>query len=282
MEGLFLIGYFCEVKLFRQIFEFYINSSIHVSLAVLSLTFITIMEYDLNLDPKVLFFIFFGSISGYNFVKYAKVAGMHHRSLTSSLKTIQVFSFFSFAILVLLSTQLSIKTLMVYGCFSLLTFFYAVPFIWNKSLRKFGGLKIFVVALVWGGVAVIVPLVASESQITVDKWLTFLQIVVIVITLTLPFEIRDLPYDARDLKTLPQGLGVEGVKIFGYVLLLGVLGLEYFKNESNMEHSISLIFVVALIAGVLLISKTKQPKYFAPFWVESVPIVWVLIYYFIK
>ena len=93
---------------------------------------------------------------------------------------------------------------MVLGCFSVFTFFYAVPFIWNKNLRKFSGLKIFVVAIVWGGVAVIVPLVASESQITTDNWLTFLQIVIIVITLTIPFEIRDLPYDARELKTLPQ------------------------------------------------------------------------------
>lgn len=240
------------------------------------------MEYGLNLDINVLFLIFFGSITGYNFVKYAKVAGMHHRRLTNSLKTIQVFSFFCFAVLVFFASKLSIKTLIVFGCFSMLTFFYAVPIIRTKNLRKLSGFKIFIVALVWGGIAVIVPLVASESQITADIWLTFLQIAIIVITLTIPFEIRDLPYDAKDLRTLPQSLGVKGVKIFGYILLLGVLGLEYFKNESNIEHSISLAFVVLIIVSILLISKIKQPKYFASFWVESIPIVWVLIYYFIK
>jgi len=37
--------------------------------------------------------LFFGGVSGYNFVKYAEVAGLHHRSLTKSLRKIQIFSF---------------------------------------------------------------------------------------------------------------------------------------------------------------------------------------------
>ena len=59
----------------KRIFEFYINSSIHVALAVLSLVLITVLEFNLKLPNSYWYFVFFGTITGYNFVKYAPIAG---------------------------------------------------------------------------------------------------------------------------------------------------------------------------------------------------------------
>ena len=53
----------------KRLFDFYINSSIHVALAVSSLVYITILEFHLKLDIEIILFVFFATITGYNFVK---------------------------------------------------------------------------------------------------------------------------------------------------------------------------------------------------------------------
>ena len=87
------------MKHLKGLFDFYINSSIHVAFAVLSLVFVTEKELELSLDFNFNSFIFLGTITGYNFVKYASVAGLHHRNLTKRLKVIQLFSFVCILIL---------------------------------------------------------------------------------------------------------------------------------------------------------------------------------------
>jgi hypothetical protein len=266
------------MKFLKRVFAFYINASIHVALAVLSLLAITVLEYHLVIPIELWLFVFLGALTGYNFVKYAKVAGLHHRSLTNSLKTIQIFSGICFVLLAFIAFKLSITTLLVTVGFGLATFFYAVPFVRHKNLRNFSGLKIFVVAFVWAGVTVIVPVVASEVTISLDILLTFLQRILIVVALILPFEIRDVPYDALNLNTLPQQLGVKSTKLIGEGVLLLCLVFEFFKVNSDVAYIISLLVFCSVLGWILVISKTEQSRYFSSFWVEGLPILWYLLF----
>ncbi len=265
------------MKFFQSIFAFYINSSIHVALAVVALLGVTFIEYNLNYSAMLVGFVFTGTITGYNFLKYSKIAGLHHRSLTNSLKSIQVFSFICFALLVYFSFQLPIKALIVSVICGLLTLFYAIPFVNKKSLRTLSGFKIFVVAAVWAGITVIVPFVFSEQLLNLQVWVTFIQRFFIVVVLTLPFEIRDIPYDRDSLRTLPQKLGIFNTKLLGIGLLCGCLILELLKNGFYSFHSISLMLTALFCGGLLLKAQTQQTRYFASFWVEGIPILWVLI-----
>ncbi len=266
------------MKILKRVFAFYINSSIHVALAVVALMAITALEYGLAVPSALWAFVFLGALTGYNFVKYAKVAGLHHRSLTQSLRTIQVFSGICFGLLAFVAFRLAIKTLLVAVAFGLVTFFYAVPFIRHKNLRNFSGLKIFVVAVVWAGVTVIVPMVASEVPISLDILLTFFQRVLIVVALILPFEIRDVPYDSLNLKTLPQQVGVRTTKLIGEGVLLLCLVFELFKQSSEVAYVISLLVFSTVLGWILLISKTEQTRYFSSFWVEGLPVFWCLLF----
>lgn len=266
------------MKLFARVFQFYINSSIHVSLAVIALVGITVFEFDLKVPTALWFFVFFGSITGYNFVKYARIAGLHHRSLTNSLRSIQIFSFLSFAVFLYVAFMLSYKVWGVTLCFGLLTVFYAVPLLKNKNLRNLSGLKIFVVAVVWSGLTVWVPLVSVNSEIDLTQWITFVQRILFVVVLILPFEIRDLPYDKKELKTLPQKIGVNNTKWLGCVLLLVLLFLEFFKQPAAVAHLLSLLPTLLLTSGLLLFATSKRSRYYASFWVEGIPIFWYLVY----
>ncbi len=266
------------MKFLKSVFAFYINSSIHVALAVAALLAISVFEYDLTIPNELWAFVFLGSLTGYNFVKYAKVAGLHHRSLAQSLKAIQVFSAICFVVLAYVAFQLSIKTLIVTVAFGLATFFYAVPFVRHKNLRNFEGIKIFVVAFVWAGVTVIVPMVASETTISGDVLLTFFQRILIVVALILPFEIRDVPYDSLNLKTLPQQIGVRNTKLLGEGVLLLCLVFEFFKERSEVAYIVSLLVFCVILGALIVISKTYQSRYFSSFLVEGLPILWFLLY----
>lgn len=260
----------------KQCFNFYVNSSIHVALAVLALVVVTVVEYSLQVSSQLYGFIFLGTITGYNFVKYAKVAGLHHRSLTQNLKAIQIFSGFCAVGLLGLLFYLDITVLIVSCVFGGLTFFYAVPFK-TTNLRAIAGIKITIVALVWAGVTVFVPMVAAKMPFTMDCWITFFQRFLLVVVLTLPFEIRDLQYDRLQLKTVPQQLGVFKTKLLGSGLLVLVLLVAFFKNEFNLLYFYSVIFVSVLALLGLIGAKKNQSKYFASFWVEGIPMAWCVI-----
>ncbi len=275
--------YFCYMKLLKQLVNFYINSSIHVALSVISLTYITVLDYDISIDFAMLMFVLFSSITGYNFVKFYGLAKFHHRSLANWLKTIQVFSFFCFLLMCYYALQLSVRTLLYIAGFALVTFLYAIPFLPKRffldskhNLRSIGGLKVYVIALVWTGVTVFLPLVDVDFSINSDVILTGVQRFIYIVVLMLPFEIRDLRYDSLKLSTIPQKIGVRRTKQVGGILLIVFFLLEFFKSEINLCQTL-VMFAVALITLLLVVfSKTEQGKYYSGFWVEGLPIFWLL------
>lgn len=264
------------MAILHHLFRFYINSSIHVALAVVSLGLVTAMSLGVTLDKTFLSVLFFGTISGYNFVKYAGVAGLHHLSLTPGLKVIQVFSFFCAIALVVALFSLPRHVLFWGGLFGLLTGLYALPlFSRKRNLRSLKGVKIFVIAAVWTGVAVVLPIVQTGNSFTWDLYMMIIQRFLFVIVITIPFEIRDLKYDAVTLGTLPQLLGIQRTKHLGVFLLLMVFLLEYLKDEVDIAQLLSTLGIVCLTGLLLVKAKENQRPYFASFWVESLPILWV-------
>ncbi|WP_369686010.1 hypothetical protein [Mariniflexile sp. AS56] len=270
--------------MFKHFLNFYINSSIHVALAVFSLTWITLLEYDIPCDESLLLFVFFASISGYNFVKYFGIAKFHHRRLASWLKTIQVFSFFCFLFLGYYALLLEMKTLLVIAGLGLITFLYAIPFLPkhlyldNKhNLRSIGGLKVYLIALVWAGVTVFLPVINNELPVNTDVVITGIQRFVFIIALMLPFEIRDLMYDSLKLATIPQKIGEKSTKKMGVVLVLLFFFLEFLKNEVTQE-TILVSILISMVTGLFVIfSKKEQGTYYSSFWVEGVPILWLIV-----
>ena len=272
------------MKLFKQLLNFYINSSIHVALMVFSLSWITLIEYHISYDENVLFFVFFATITGYNFVKYFGIAKFHHRRLAGWLKVIQVFSFLSFLILCFFAFKLEQKTLFYIIGFGVITFLYAIPFLPTRffldkqqNLRSIGGLKIYLIALLWSGVTVFLPITNNKFDINLDVILTGIQRYIFIIVLMLPFEIRDLQYDSLKLATIPQKIGVKFTKIIGFLLLVIFFFLEFFKNDIHSTGKLPLAFITIMTFLFLLFSKIKQGNYYSSFWVEGLPILWLIL-----
>ena len=257
-------------------FSFYIKSSIHVALGVTGLVYVTSIEFGVTLPVAFYWVSFLGTITGYNFIKYAEIAGLQHKSLIRSLQNLQVFSLVVFCLLVYFLTQLHLVVLTYLFVLGFLTLLYVIPTINHKNFRSMAGVKVFIVALVWSGLTVLVPVYYATSAIP-DLWLCFGQRFFIVLALIIPFEIRDLPQDKNALVTFPQLLGVQKTKILGGLLLVFTLLFEGLKQPFVFSKTAPLVIVCALIAFCLYRARVHQSKYFASFWVEGIASFWALM-----
>lgn len=266
------------MKFLNIIFDFYINASIHVALAVYALLRITEQYLNLSYNEYLDYFIFYGTITGYNFVKFAGVAKLHHRTLTKNLKIIQVFSLFCFLALCYYAFLIPRNTLFLAIPFAILTVLYAIPFLsgFEKNLRNIRYLKIIIVAAVWAAFTVLIPVFDATNTLSYQAILLLIQRFLIVLVLILPFEIRDLQFDVISLQTVPREIGIPKTKRFGLLLMIVSLLISYALNTTTETKNAFMIFFFLVIV-FLMRAKVKQSKYYSSFWVEALPIFWYLL-----
>jgi hypothetical protein len=246
-----------------------------VALAVVALAIISGIHLEISPDEDLIFFIFFGTITGYNFIKYAGVAGLHHRSLTKNLRLIQIFSFLCFVGLLIFAFRIRLEVIAVAVLLGFLTLLYALPFFGERNLRTIGGIKIYIIALIWAGVTVFLPVINSGLSVDANVFLEFFQIFLFVLVLLIPFEIRDLKYDRAELKTLPQNIGIRGSKLIGVIFLILMLVLEFLKSGGTPESLGALGMVIVVTGFIMIEAEEEQSTYFSSFWVEGLPVLWL-------
>ena len=268
------------MRTLKFLFDFYLDASIHVSLSVIALAGTTFYLLDIPSDFLLLGFIFFGSIVCYNFVKYGVEAHKYLIVSNAYHKSIQIFSFLAFALAVYFLVKLSAKIWIAVAFLAILSTLYAVPMLPNaKNLRSLGGFKIYIVGLVWTGFTTLLPILDENLSMTWDLGVLFVQRFILVIILMLPFEIRDLQWDDRSLKTLPQIIGAKRTQALGLVLIVLFFLLTFLKDEiSNMEIPMRLAVAILLLL-IFAVDQRKQPKYFASFWVEGIPVIWLAMFW---
>lgn len=271
------------MQCFKAFFDFYLNASLHVALVALSFLFITAFEYDLDLTLEFQGFVFFATIVAYNFVKYYGVSKSHFKKFTNKILLIRMIMLLSFLGIIYTSFFLSLNTILLTAFLALITVFYAMPFVSKKwlllssNLRNVAGIKVYIIALVWAGVSVVLPLIENDLEFNSQTVLTITQRFILVIVLMLPFEIRDLQFDDLRLETIPQKIGVKTTKVFGFTLIGIIALLEYLKGNPPNIYMISLLLTLCLTAFFLRFMNISRSWYYTAFWVESVPIVWMLL-----
>jgi hypothetical protein len=264
------------MRFVRQIFNFYLDASIHVGLAILCLVNITVIYFRITLDVHLALFVFFTTIASYNFIKYGVEAEKYVLVSSAYHRFIQLFSFIAVGLAAYHANYLSLKVWMVLGVLAVLVGLYSLPVLPQaRKLRNLGIIKILLVGFVWGGTTVILPYLAVEDRLSWDVHVEALQRLVLVLVLMLPFEIRDMTLDDPSLRTIPQRYGVPLTKALGGIAGLGFLMLTFVKREYSTAELLgkSLVFLVLLL--VLWRTKKVQSPYFASFWVEGVPILWL-------
>lgn len=250
----------------KKVIDFYIESSIHVAFAVFSLFQVSKLTLNIQVDSAIDYFIFFGTILGYNFLKYSEVFWnqvftfkKNHSLVLVSLTAI-IGMFFHF---IQLEKIIQIAFLKI-GFVVLL-----YPF-----LRKYGFLKMFVVAFCVAYITAYIPNISYKLN-----WIFLFQRFLVVICLLIPLEICDLEIDSKTLQTLPKIIGIQNLKLLGYFLMVLFCALDFYFFKLNFVIDI----VIAIIISIyIFFSDENRSKYYTSFWVESVPVLWLCLLLFTK
>ena len=265
-------------------FNFYIYANIHVAIAAMCLTKITLFELKIedNISPA---FVLLSTVLSYNFIRYAnsnKIVTESSTWIKTYALELRILNFLCFVGLILLVFYLNLKSILVLLPFALATIFYISPLsVLKINLRDVPGTKLFLIAFSWAGVTVLFPSVQNGLSISDNLWLLFLERFLFIVGLTIPFDIRDIDYDSPKLFTLPQVLGVKQAKFISLIALVTFIILTYYRS-SILNDSNSTNLIIGIIAAFFVIfSSENQNKYYSNFWIESLPILWfVLVLFF--
>lgn len=251
-----------------------------MGLAVSSFTAITYLHLGISINTELVLFCFFSTIVAYNSVKYVDLILQSKSSLSSNLKNILFISGLALTGTVYFIQIFGWIEILYLAILSLISYLYShTPTSRFKNLRSITGLKIVIIAVVWTGTTVILPglneNLMSESRLWGESFQRFL----LVIILTLPFDLRDLRVDYGDVITIPQLIGIKQTKFLSGTLCTLVMISELLFSYKPLASSIILIAVTTLLFSLTAKLTLFQSKYFASFWVEGIPIAWFLILY---
>ncbi len=265
------------MSLLKRLGEFYIFSNVHVALATSSLSLIT-MRYFGIVDELIPLFIFAATLLSYNFIRLYRRTELDtwfHDWVTRHHKLLWALTIGAFLTVAFLAAKLSREVVLMVLPLAVLTFFYSVPLLGQTNLRSLPSFKLFLISTVWASVTVLLPAIQYEIELSKDLVIIFIQRLLFVAAITLPFDLRDVKFDKNSLQTIPQVYGIQKTKKIGLVLLMFFIGLNFLKEESQPFISIE-FFITLLSLGLLLRASNDQNPYYSAFFVESLPIIWWL------
>ena len=250
------------MHILKWLIDFYIQSSLHVGLAVMSLVYLTTFSSGMTKHIVYPSCVFFGTVLGYNFLKYYKVITINNffSKKYYGILVINILASMGFLYFFLCLKHSIQWHILISGIFVLV-----YPF-----LRKYGWIKLFLVSFVVTYITVFIPY-QSLKGLPIDYYINLVQRFIIIISLLIPFEIMDSKTDAISMNTLPQLFGINKSKVFGVLLVIPFIVLEFLKQKADY-----LVIPIGIIT-ILFINFTtlERSKYYTSFWVESVPILWL-------
>ncbi len=255
-----------------------IDSNIFISVAAVFLALET--QIQLGMKPQwhpYLFIIFFATLCEYNVHrlitifknKQALRDRKHHwvEKYPRLFYGLVVFSCIGCLIAVLLAKK---EVLLALAPYAIITLFYSLPIFRSTNylfrLRDIPFIKIFLIALVWSSVTIMLPII--QSGITFDTAHIAMLLVgrfIFVFSITLPFDVRDIAVDQQDgVRTIPQLIGAQNsikIALALQVLFMLICVVNY------RQHNDVFILVPLMLSGVTTCffiqhKKLRQQNYY--------------------
>jgi len=160
---------------------------------------------------------------------------------------------------------------------AVLTLFYILPSQKAHGIRWLPGIKIIIIAFSWTTLIVTFhwySILAPNALISQN-----LMIFLIIIALTIPFDLRDINSDIPQLKTVPQIIGVKNSIRLSQFLFVTAGIILFFLFQQTAYRIINLSFIV-LCSGIVSRSSGRSANFYL-FWLEGLPILWGLTLLFI-
>jgi 4-hydroxybenzoate polyprenyltransferase len=154
---------------------------------------------------------------------------------------------------------------------------YVLPLLRTRNdrtrLREVGLWKIFLIAVVWSGITVILPAVhlrGLDQFSDVTSWQLAVERGIFILAITLPFDIRDLVNDAKKgVRTIPSVIGWKPAVWLSEVLMVVFLALVSLRlgigNPLFIAYALSGLMTMTLLA----VATPHRHDMYCSFWVEG-------------
>lgn len=144
--------------------------------------------------------------------------------------------------------------------FAFLCYWYTVPF-FGRKLREIPGIKIIATASTWGYACAFFPLLNSGIDLY-HAGLFSLLLLLYLVAIILPFDIRDVHTDYLSQSTIPQIIGIVPTKLVGIFLLLLFYFGTVFYGFRSYNNVLFILAVVSQMAMLLFTSEKRNIVYF--------------------
>jgi len=264
-------------KKFKLLFDYYINSSLHVSFCVICYIISINLINQIQVNWEDIAFVFFTTFFSYNFIKFNEVLTSINKPVSLLLKSFFLKALISLVISLYLFFNLSSSKQIFVVIISIVTVLYTIPLISNYTLRDNPILKILTVAFCWTMLIVIFPFFGVLDFVNIVYY--SLLIFCLVTAQMIPFEIRDMLKDKDLVKTIIHNYGIKYSKNIGYFVLIIALLFTMITGYllENLVFKNSILIIILITAILVNFSREKQNKYYSSFIVESVPVYWLIV-----
>ena len=264
-------------KKFKLIFDYYINSSLHVSFCVICYIISINLINQIHVNWEDIAFVFFTTFFSYNFIKFNEVLVSINKPVSILFKFFFLKALISLIISIYLFFNLSSSKQIFVVIISIVTVLYTIPLISNYTLRNNPILKILTVAFCWTMLIVLFPFFGLLDFVNIVYY--SLLIFCLVTAQMIPFEIRDMFKDKGLVKTIIHNYGIKYSKNIGNIVLIiaSLFTMIITCLLENLVFKNSILIIILITAILLNFSHEKQNKYYSSFIVESVPIYWLIV-----
>ena len=128
-------------------------------------------------------------------------------------------------------------------------------------MREIPHLKIHLISISWVAVLITFPMVNEEWFTDILNY--SIAHYLYVLAVTIPFDIRDLKYDFKEHRTIPQVLGVKASKALSLALLVSFVAIMGYTNCDLLFNWSFYGAVLAQVALVLFMTENRSDLYCA-------------------
>lgn len=269
----------------KNFFQFFLAHSIFIGIGAAAMAFETLTILSFGASYSLFLFLFFSTISAYNF--YWITSGINGKqNFLSSFFNEKLTNYIIFilsaiaAVYYFFEAELLWEQTLILVC---LTVAYSLPLIKAKPfiyLQKIGFLKPFLLALTWAYATVFFPLQDSFIRTTGLATVLFINRFIFILILCIIFEKKDKELDkANGVKTLVTILSPR----FLYKFVMFLFFIWSFSNIAAYIYgvfnyqAVALQLVTVFTYLVYLLSSKKRGYYFYYFLVDGLMILSAII-----
>lgn len=263
----------------RWVVRTWVGEKYHVATSLVSLAATTQFLLTHYWQWEYLLAVWVGGRIGYVFYRYSD----KRDTISLCGKVVDgVWSMFFIFLLFYLSPFLILCLIATGVCVVL--YYVRLPWL-ELRLREVPYLKIFVIAILWGFIALCVmydhtsvlrPSVEDSTLLYACRTLCF------IIAITIPFDVRDIKVDQGKIKTIPTAMGVRKSILLSLGLLCVVVMTDTYLYLDGPYTSYTLVammlsnlLAIIIVARMLRVS-TPAPSLYYTFWVEGIPIIQIV------